>query len=138
MTPAHACIFIPADLPLEAINIAPLLAYCDRRGYWLHAIFRHWAYVDWSLAVGQASIVVTVPIVDAYRAGDPPPDPDTTRALKREWRWRNAHRGVSAPRLSPSQVRALLDGNGRPPWGLDPATIAAARRIARQLNAGPE
>jgi hypothetical protein len=130
----HACIFVPADLPLEAIDIAPLLAYCDRRGYRLHAIFRDWAYVDWVLAVGQASVVVTMSTIAAYRAGEPVPDPDNTRALRQAWRQHNVHRGVSAPRLSPSQVRELVDGNGRMPAGLDPATVAAARRIARRLN----
>ena len=40
-----------------------------------------------------------------------------------------------ALRLMPEQVREAVYGDGPVPSGLDPETIAAARRIARRLNA---
>lgn len=37
----------------------------------------------------------------------------------------------------PARVQQLIDGDGPIPHGLDPESVAAARRIARRLNAPP-
>lgn len=133
-----AIIFIPADQP----NVSPLaqqcLEHCERRGYKLHTIFRHWAYVDWALGVGEADVVVMPSTIAEHRAGEPAPDPEETQLVCRRARLadRNVHRGVYTPQLTPSQMREVVEGNRRPPAGIDPETVAAVRRIAQHLNQG--
>jgi hypothetical protein len=133
-----AIIYIPAD----RVNVSPLaqqcLEHCERRGYKLHTIFRHWAYVDWALGTGAATVVVLPSAVAEHRAGGRPPGPDDENTCRLPNRARlfdrNVPRGVYTPRLSEAQMREVLDGNRLPPAGFDPETVAAARRIARHLN----
>lgn len=103
--------------------------YFIRRGYKLVALLRHWPHVEEFLARGEADIVVLgADLVDA--------EPGRSTVNLRDLLgadtvplWPAPGRGWNADRL-----RRVVDSDCEIPSGLDPKSIAAARRIALALN----
>jgi hypothetical protein len=129
-----AIIFSPADTPLDIVEAERSLAHAKRRGYFLLAIVREESVLE-ELLVSKAAQVV----IFAYRArrcaGPFVDDPTSLNPmLPPSVRFRT-HRRL--PLMSRERVRSILtDGEATRPVGIDPETIAAARRIARSLAAG--
>lgn len=76
---------------------------------------------------------------DGQRAGLQATDGGFAERFLEDQRALTGDAADSAPvlHLVPDQVREVIDGDGPVPAGLDPESIAAARRIARRLNGGP-
>lgn len=126
----RALIFVPEEQPIDD-RVAG--GWVVRRGYKLVALLRKWRFVEEMLARGEANVVVFGGVRD--------PGGETTRDLSQMNRagiWDSA---ADTQRLAPARrgwnaerLAQVIDGDGPVPQGLDPETIAAARRIARALN----
>lgn len=128
-----AIIYLAAGLPMNASFARLCLDHCVRRGYEICAILRDWNSVHRVLIDGQADVVVNVPghwHPEAHRCADN----DTTDLTRYRAEFRRPSNDGPAGKMSTRDVREVLDGNGPAPVGIDPASIAAARRIARRLN----
>lgn len=144
----HAVVLVPHGKSVTGNIAKRIWKYCTGRDYELIALVRDWPAAGRMLDAGQANIVV-------MQAEEPSPaaDGETVRL------WPDAEPGAEAPtrdlgavrrraagnsrfvsgRLPRERVRELLDGPGEVtgPMGIDPETIAAARRIARSLDERP-
>ncbi|MEU7904085.1 hypothetical protein [Actinoplanes sp. NPDC049118] len=99
-----AVVYVPPD-HLDTVT-AECLDRCAARGYVVTDVAADWP----SALPAQAAGLVVV-------AGPDPIDP-----------------AAHASRYTNDQVREIIEGDGVAPAGLDPATIAAIRRIQRRLR----
>lgn len=134
-----AVVYVPPDLPRDGHWADLGEQYIARRGYTFIDVYRTKADIMQVLRNGTATLVVfarrshwdptwQVPaeFVDEETRRLPPLLPPPLPARVRE---RNG-----AINWGRERVKELIDGNGPVPRGLDPESVAAARRIARHLS----
>lgn len=134
-----AIVYVPPDIAGDGYYAQIGCDYINRRGYSYIGVYRTWADVEQVLRNGTASLVVFARRShwDAtYRVPCEFAE-EETRRLPRMWppplpakvRERNGTIGWGQER-----VQELIDGSGPVPRGLDPESVAAARRIAQHLS----
>jgi hypothetical protein len=119
-----AIVYVDADVAIDQNYAHKCYRQVERRGYEFGALLRDWTHVDGMLTAGQASAVLFV-------------EPDRVADLKTRDLSEYRRTGCDEPTVrlpTREEVAAALEGRAEPPCGIDPATIAAARRIARMLH----
>ena len=145
----QAVVLVPPGETVDTKFAHKIWTHCRARGYELVALLRDWPSADRMLGSGEANIVV-MPGAEHGATIAARDNSETVRlwpaaqaAAAEPWRDHGAPRRRAAVngrfisgRLPRERVRELLDGPGEvtAPVGLDPETIAAARRIARRLG----
>lgn len=147
----QAVVYVRPGRPLDENFAGRFWQHCMSRGYEFVALVRDWRMVQSMLGDGQANIVV-LPTPDdemddgaTVRLGTPPVgavDAGETRDLQHRARRASGNRKSDdqiAPgrrKLTPEKVRMVLDApeGSTTHHGIDPESIAAARRIAKHLT----
>lgn len=129
-----AIIFIPPGHPHDGVLVLACMEHLVRRAYEFCTILRDWDAVTAHLAAGTAQVVILA--TRTHRAGEAGRvevvDEEETRIMRQ----RNAAIGrhhVAAP-LTESAVHRIIYNGAPAPVGMDPESIAAARRIARHFD----
>lgn len=115
-----AVVFVPSD------DFEPQaeICYCEDRGYQFHGVVR-----DWARALGMVVGGVVSAIVFSRSGQDRPRDAgvgEQTRRIRPI--------GEKQIQMTQADVMRLLDSEATIPFGIDPASVAAARRLARHFD----